>query len=669
MSDALSSYYDSYLSRFILGVHERVDYARSCNALPAENGYEYWAVINDLLYPWVKTFDVINVDREYSLSVQNAYATSKTYTVSRSGFDGISDSIGNSVTLSPLERRQYTISISLEGEKNFSGTLTFTNSNTNASYSHSVSGTRGAYLRPYVESFLAACTSKGSYVPILEQVTLDALRAHPNLYHENIHLSLYNVNISTIVSTYTYSFILYNSYNHEVTYTIERDGYEGILDSLGTTITVAAETRITVTVIVSMSGDFNVNATLSFTLSEYGQVAYHTITGIRGNVQSVRPLSGLSETWEWSTEVITNLDYSEICLPLRHVPRMSLECSYHVRYETEAIYLERLIYEVFSSSFKLPRFEMQVTAVVQAGSGEIYCDTSYGGWAEGDAGLVWKNYREYEIFEVAGVYDDRLVAANQFSQDYGDCLIMPCSTVNFSGNPTRTDTGGEYSTFKIAYYVDESPMWDIPEASETLEDIEVFNMRLEVAHGDVQRTFDVPMVILDNGLSKPVYLNVRSVATQQYQVTISCNTLEEITTMREFLLRRQGMVRPFWASTQRNDIEVVSDVMRGTEYLTVTGGDIGQETLATNSPRTVLCIELVTGEILYRYIRSYTKIDASTDQIRCTQYIHDQDLTPSDFKRISFMSQYKLGADSVSWTWEKTYKASVSFMVKEVFGA
>ncbi|MFI3270564.1 MAG: hypothetical protein R3Y11_00440 [Pseudomonadota bacterium] len=657
-----SAFIPSLWAGFGAGTHSVVDDVAVFTGACVPECRDFWASYA-LFSPSSIDVGVVNFDYPYILTLHNPYASSKTLTFSKANWAAIDDSIPTTLTLAANETVKYTIAVEQDGDATINGVLSITVDGT--THTHTVTGTRGAYLQPFMQTLLEPPFCSGIASAVDDVAYHDIAIAQPVLHYENIILSVYLKNLQTIISATTYAFTVLNTYDKEVTYTISRTDYDGIVDSLGDTLTLEPFEQMTITVIVSLSGPFSINATLS--LSYNGETASHIITGIRGSVIPFRPITGMTEVWEWKTEVFTNYDYSETYLALRPVPRMNVECSYHLYYGTDAVRLERMIYDMYSNSFLLPRFEMQSVAVATAGSASLDCDTAFGGWEIGSAGIAWKNSREYEVFEVADFDEYGITTANLFTADLGACIIMPCSTVYMQDNPTRSDTATDYATFTISYRLEDVPYWDIPDPETTLEGVEVCDMPLYVDASSLQRTYYVPAVILDNSLSTPITLHARDVATQQYQVTVPCNSLDEIMTMREFILRRQGCVRPFWASSRRHDIEVVSKVAKDTEYLEVAGGNTGVDSPVTKSPRSLLRIELVNGEVMYKYIRSITAYTTDTDMIQLNDYVYTEELEPDDFKRISFMSQFRLSADSVSWEWAHAEKASVTFTLQELY--
>ncbi len=657
-----SAYFANLWENFGAGVHSVDDDVAVFTGACVPEYRDFWASYA-LFSPSSIDLGVINFDRPYILTLHNFNATSKTLTFSKSNWSNITDSIGTSLTLAPYETVKYTITVEQDGNATINGVLSISVDGT--TYTHTVTGKRGAYLQPFMQTLLEPPFSSGVHFAVDDVVYHGVAKAEPVLHYDNIILSLYLKDVQTIVGTATYAFTVWNTYDHEVTYTVSRTGYDGILDSLGDTLTLDEFESMTITVIVSMSGPFSIDAALSLSYDDIS--ATHTITGIRGSVIPFRPLAGMVEKWEWKSEVFTNYDYSETYLALRVVPRVNVECTYYLYNGSDAVRLERMIYDMYTNSFLLPRFEMQSYAIATAGSASLDCDTAYGGWEIGCAGIAWKNSREYEVFEVADFDEYGITTANQFTADLGACIIMPCSTVYMQDNPTRSDTATDYATFAISYRVEDVPYWDIPEPETTLEGVEVYDMPLYVDTSSLQRTYYVPAVILDNSLSTPITLHARDVATQQYQVTVPCNSLDEIMEMRQFILRRQGLMRPFWASSRRHDIEVVSKVEKATEYLEVAGGNTGIDSPVTKSPRSLLRIELVNGEVMYKYIRSITAYTTDTDMIQLNDYVYTEELEPSDFKRISFMSQFRLSSDSVSWSWDGAEKASVTFTLQELY--
>ncbi len=471
------------------------------------------------------------------------------------------------------------------------------------------------------------------------------------------------VNLGLLTTPTTYTLTIENGFAQTITADVIRQNYSGVLDSLGDTVTLQAGKTIDVLVDVSMSGSFNLNARLMLDVPSIGRAFIHYITGQRGLVISFKPDQGLTEKWQWKTEVLTDYNYNEDRLALRTVPRMTFNAPYTLKQGADATQMERILYEGYSIKSILPRFELQASARVD--STTIFCDTAYGGWQADMTGIAWKNSQEFEFFEVYEVTSDFLTVKSEFTQDMTSCLVMPANAVNMTGSPTRSDGQGMYSKFSVDFYAEAPPHWDIPDPSQEYEGVELCDMRLPVAKGGtMQRTYEVPSVIMDNGLSKPFYAHVRPVATQSYQVSMPCNSLDDIIYWREFLLRRQGVIRPFWASSKRHDIKILEPVTSSQDSIIVEGGNTGL-TPPDKSPRALVMLQLNDGTTVYRKIRTFTALDGK-QEIRFTTSL-GVNANPEDFKRVSFFSQFRLSSDDVEWKWTKTWKATVSFAVQELY--
>lgn len=479
--------------------------------------------------------------------------------------------------------------------------------------------------------------------------------------YENLLLLPASVDIKTIAAPYEGDFVIWNSTFQTLTLTVNRVGWDGIEDNIGgNTLTLGPLCDRVIHYVVTLTGPSTVAASVTF-FDNTRSVAFG-ISGHRGLVFPFRPDRGFRENWEWKTEIQSAWDFTEQRLALRDVPRVSCEFDYRLQ-SAEATQADLIFYNMAGYDFTLPRWEQQTTATVHAGDETIICDIAWANWQVGSSGIIWKSAREYELFTVAQVGAGSLRPEAPIAHEFGRALIMPCVGAKLYGDMTRID--GPMDTFSVqaSFRLADPPDWELSDAQEQLDGHDVWKRPM---YNEVPRTMTCPAVTLDNGLGIIREFHAQPTSMGGWQMIAYADGLAEITALRGMLLRRQGCVRPFWTSTRRHDFIPAATLRANSADLVVKGCSTGTS-FPARSMRKRLCIELTDGTVLYRGILGLLKENTAFDTLTLSEPLDSEnDISPADIARISFLTLVRLASDKVAWTWLRPDRAEVSFAVQEV---
>ncbi|WP_308776222.1 hypothetical protein [uncultured Bilophila sp.] len=246
------------------------------------------------------------------------------------------------------------------------------------------------------------------------------------LIYGQLHLLPGVIDVGLLTQGMTYQCVLWNAFPVPQIVSTLRRNYEGISDTAGSSVGLAALGEVGFSVTVSMQGTPDVDGVLLFSVDEVSVPL--AITGSRWLVWGLAPERGLSETGEWLTHIVIGLDHSEERRPLRDVPRVSYGAAY-AAVGREAAYAESLIYSHRAGSFVLPLFE-QAKRIPSpaAGSERLAFDTSDGAWRDGGRGILWRDALTFESFSVASASPDGLTLKKPLARALGgECLAVPCA--------------------------------------------------------------------------------------------------------------------------------------------------------------------------------------------------------------------------------------------------
>ena len=493
------------------------------------------------------------------------------------------------------------------------------------------------------------------------------VHAFGDIWYENVILFPTQVEVGTISAPYVFPLVIWNSHRTRQTLQLRRVGWDGISEDIPGTLTLGPLCWREYEVAVTMSGPAIIEAALEVRSS--GGTSLLSVTGMRGVVWPFRPQRGMQETWEWKTEVQEAWDRTETRLALRDVPRISLRCTYLLEQE-RAAQLDMLLYEMPGMVFALPAWERQ-TAVsdVQAGAESISCDLNTTPWQAGDSLIIWQDERRNELARVAAVGNSALALEAPVSRTYRNALVMPCMQAHVDGAAGR-DMSVPVAEYDVELRLEDAmPAWSVADDSavEQYEGHDVWEFPLYLSDGDtLARNLSFPRITLDNGLGPVRVLHAAPTPAASFTVTLPAHGREEAMRLRGRLLRRQGCLRPFWLSSRRQDIFPAAVLPAGSDQLSVRGFGTGVG-FAADSRRRVLRLEYLDGMVLYRTVLAMSRESDAIDIMRLSAPLSEtEDIQPSAFRRISWMSLHRLASDAVCWTWTRAEWGEARFSVQEV---
>ena len=483
-----------------------------------------------------------------------------------------------------------------------------------------------------------------------------------DLIYGQLHLLPGVIDVGLLTQGMTYQCVLWNAFSVPQLVSTLRRNYEGISDTAGPSVGLAALGEAGFSVTVSMQGTPDVDGVLLFSVDTVSVPL--AITGSRGLVWGLAPERGLSETWEWLTHIVIGLGHSEERRPLRDVPRVSYGAAY-AAVGREAAYAESLIYSHRAGSFVLPLFE-QAKRIPSpaAGSERLAFDTSGSAWQDGGRGILWRDALTFESFSVASASPGGLVLKKPLARALGGmCLAVPCADARIEALG-RTDEPGDASVLRVQWAVSSPPVWAerLPESA--YDGFPLFDMPAYATEEGLSRDVTVPKVLLDNGLGPVRTLNPCPYARATWSVLVPCETPEEIAAMRGALMAWRGGCAAFWLSTGRHDFVPAGDY-RQTVGLAVRRSGWAASGLTPGRDR--IRIELADGSVFLRRIVSVAAGPAAEEILSLDEALPFENLPAAEFRIISFLTLVRLAGDSALFTWRYTqWAADVTFSVVEV---
>ena len=140
---------------------------------------------------------------------------------------------------------------------------------------------------------------------------------------------------------------------------------------------------------------------------------------------------------------------------------------------------------------------------------------------------------------------------------------------------------------------------------------------------------------------------------------------DEIARFREFLQRRLGRAVSFWAPSFRADIRLHAPVISiaATAIHIVDSGYLAFS--AGNNERKNIRIQLNDGTVLRRRVNAASYVSAGVTALALDAAL-GVTFTPDDIFRISFLSRYRLGSDTIKLAWYSAHVVTVDLSLVTV---
>ncbi len=479
-------------------------------------------------------------------------------------------------------------------------------------------------------------------------------------YYNRIHVRPSVVNVGNLVSEQQFAIEVWNGFF-----------YNRILEGIGVTngggITLsgvvppatwaALETK-TYQLTVNTDGPPDIDAKFRFNWDGTADDLDLVVLGSRIVALPYIFEAPATEVLEWKTGVLTSNDGTEQRMRLRKKPRQSFDISYPIPY-SELARAENLVYGWLTRRWAVGIWsEAQQVPTLIAGTQTIPIDTRFSDYRDGALVMIWESNRKSTTADVATVSNGNLLLNRPLAETFVNPWVSPVRLGRVVGNVDRR-TSGYNGSLELMYE---------------------FNDNVDLAPGPAPVQFlghDVSFEeVLKNGMTLTDKLQARvdvvdygSAAAASFfspwkntriarPYRFLAQGLEEAWTLRKWLHRRAGRLRPFWIPTFENNLRVSQ-----TGYLTQSVEVYADDYREFASKRKHVGILLDDGTWLLRTITAATASGTSTAVVGFDEAIN---LDASRIRQISFLGLKRLDADRVELRWNSNRVLEVSVSMMEL---
>lgn len=404
-------------------------------------------------------------------------------------------------------------------------------------------------------------------------------------------------------------------------------------------------------VVSQMQGPPNIDAAFEFTVSG---VDYRIrITGRRIVLFPFEPnwRTPVDETITFNSWVITSGDGTEQTgSGSGNNARRSFEYSTVLKNEKDVQLFENLAFAWQSRFFGVPVWpeERLLVSEAIAGATALAFDTTGFTVEEGSLVVLWRDKRDTEIKEVSSVTAAGIVVSTPLDSDWGaGDKVYPLAVAILP-----TELGGTYETSavgRVPLVFECEPLstfgnTNAPPPAATYKGDELYLGPLNWQSG-LRFAFQSDRKKIDFGTAKFSAATTRGYSRMSRSHNWTMFSREEVTALREFLGRRQGVARPVWMPSGKPDFTLIEPVIASMSTLVVEPNDY-EILVAQNSARRHVFIRLADDSYLCRKIQSSSLKSNGLELV--LDQSHGVDLTPDNVRIISMLDWCRLESPAVT---------------------
>ena len=404
---------------------------------------------------------------------------------------------------------------------------------------------------------------------------------------------------------------------------------------------------------VSTDGPPAIDATAQFVIDG---VRYDIpISGRRVVVFPFKPnwSSPVEETLEWLTALTVTYTGKEQVSEIRVEPRRIMQ--FNVRlHRGEANLFDNIVYGWGGRMFAMPLWQekAKTASVAVAGTETIEAPSFARTFVPGGMALLYRNSLDFEIVEIESVTGDTLKAARPLAGTWPkDSLIVPLMVGALDAGVPTTRQSDAHIDAVIRFT--SSPRDNNPRIAHTTAATTYMGEELYTGETNWVAALRVEMLTRETrtdsetGIFKLVKRAPFPEITRGFSWMVK--NKQEAETLREFFGRRRGRLKPVWIPSGSVDFRLLETSTPAQSTLLVENTEYGTMVNMQGARRNVV-IMMRDGERICRRIDAYG-VDATGRGLLTLDTAVGRELTRENVKKISYLGLYRLGSDSVTFTW------------------
>lgn len=398
---------------------------------------------------------------------------------------------------------------------------------------------------------------------------------------------------------------------------------------------------------VDVQGPPTINALYTWTFADGESVALN-ITGNRVTAWALTPdwSAGVRETLQFKTDVMTAWSGAEQRRALRIAPRRQFEFSSPMAKQERRI-IEASLFAWSSMIWALPIFSdgQRLTSALSPGMLTVACDTVNRDFRAGGLAILITDAAHYEVLQITSVTNTALSLTNAVAGSWPvGSRLYPVRTARLASYPKIARRNGQFAEIDPQFVTVEPCDWTPASGLPTYRTYPVLENSPDASDG-ADASYERQTNLIDNDTGVVELDDTADIGfpVWTHQWFMQGRTQRAFFRALMYLLKgRQGEI---WVPTYQSDLQLAALI--GSSATTIDIEMMGYTLyLVGQLNRKDIRIELLNGTVFYRRITGSTGIDANTERLSIDSSLGQQ-VTPSQVRRISFMSLCRLNSDSI----------------------
>lgn len=470
---------------------------------------------------------------------------------------------------------------------------------------------------------------------------------YAEIFYNRILIEPSLVNLGNLVANQTREITVFNGFFNSVamnaltTNTTVADGILLTGDKPPPDVDFTALQARTYSLAISLTGPPSVSGEFQFSFTGISTVPKIEVTGSRIVLLPYPFRNGVTERFEWLTNVLEFRDGSEQRIRTRPRGRQFLQAEINLNRQ-QIMGADNLLYGWRKQGWAVPLWgEARIATTVTADAKILTVDTTYADFIIGGLALIWTEFDTFDVFSISAMTSTSLSADRGFNATYTNAFIVPVKIARMTADPTRLSSGYQgqlNANFKV---IDTPTLSKITvPAEEQFLGVDVYLEGPLLNPDYVTDVYSnrVDEVDYKSGSSRYYTPWLYSKINRQFRLVLE--GMQEVWEFKQWLQNREGKLIPFYMPTFENNVDVITE-----GFLTSVVVAKNTELTTQGAERIHLAVKILSGGWQFATVSSYGTDAEGNSIVTLTAPLN---LNRTNIEFISFMGLKRLSADSIS---------------------
>lgn len=471
------------------------------------------------------------------------------------------------------------------------------------------------------------------------------LTSYSDDFYHRVHVSPHNLALGNIASTQEVTFYVWNAHLTKKRLTAITGISEGLVltgKEAPYDYQALEEQRYLLT--VTPDGSSVIDDTLTFVFDNEHPSLIITGDRIVAFVFMPNWEDGITETLEWSTDVLSSESGFEQRSALYLTPRRRIESDFIFHGSQRQAFNNMMSWGARNWAIPLWFYIQTLTTDHAQGDDVIHCATQGIEFSEGGLVILYRDFLTYEIVEVATVNADSITLKRPIQADWSaGTRIYPAKSGYFLKQPSIKRKTDSLQLASIEFFIDDTNPYAAQAPIETYQGYPVFMLR-PAESSDLTGQYKRLLETVDNKMALPLVFDKSTYSFLAQGYRWLGMGREEQQQFRALIYFLNGQQKALWIPSHADDLTVIDPVMATEPVLVIEA--CGYTRFASNDPdKKHIVIYLNDGTYYFRKIIDSEAID-NKERLALDSPLGKQ-LQPSDIERICFMRLCRSNSDKV----------------------